>query len=205
MLLLLLTQLLLKTPFSFCTKVSFRTKHWRWSSASSPLNRVRYATVYGAIFSWNNKIRSIYGSVTQDNSLKKLNLSKGNEWVLCFLAGLVADAAKNELESSHCCFVTTPSLMLMPTSLFSMKSNCLVLNNSKPSHLIESNKRISGQTRRAGVCRISTSGDMDPFFNAGAFQEFTYMISIQGGLFVVWVRWTATRLYYLRTWRLCLQ
>ena len=52
--------------------------------------------------------------------------------MLCSLRGLVTDAAKDEMESSSYCLVTTLSLMLSTTSVFATKGNCLVLKKSGP-------------------------------------------------------------------------
>ena len=43
--------------------------------------------------------------------------------MLCSLGGLVMDAARDEMESSSCSLVTTPSLMLSTTSVIGTKGN----------------------------------------------------------------------------------
>ena len=52
--------------------------------------------------------------------------------MLCSIRGLDADASREEVESSSCSLLTTPSLMFLTTSLFGTYRKCSVPKKARP-------------------------------------------------------------------------
>ena len=118
--------------------------------------------------------------------------------MLCTYGELVTDAAKDEMESSTCSLVTTPSLMLSTTSVFGTKGNCLVLKKSGPlTQLLDckTSADIPRLPASAGLSQVATWFHWSTLvFTKISLTRFAMKM---GCLFVSLS--TARRLYYLST------
>ena len=104
--------------------------------------------------------------------------------MLCSFGELVTDATKDEMESSSCSLVSTPSLMLSTTTVFGTKGNSLVLKKSGPLTQILDCKISADMPRVPASAGLSQVGDVVSLVNAGVFQDFTNPICNEDGVFV---------------------
>ena len=104
---------------------------------------------------------------------------------ICSITDLVADVAKDEMESLTCSLVYDAEFDAIVNVGFWYESE--LFNPQKVSTPIPVTwlQNLSGNTTRAGIFRIMTNGDVVPLINGVVFQDIKYTTFNEDWVFVI--------------------
>ena len=104
---------------------------------------------------------------------------------ICSLTDLVADVAKDEMESLTCSWVYDAEFDAIVNVGFWYESELFTSQKVRNRIPVTWLQNLGGNTTRAGICRIMTNGDVVPLINGVVFQDIKYTTFNEDWVFVI--------------------